>query len=219
VRRVETSLDPIVIHPAFDIETKTWFEGNMEDKTISGLLVKLQSKTGKTIIAKDHYVDCQCPVPKFPETTLSEYLKRPISTAADTHGYNRIGPQKRMPPAPVDGAMVGPTGTPPHNWGGGNRKSPTREAKLRLDTKPPAAKDSSPVPVPGVRGALSFKSGTERNAIVNEVLDLWAAGWSGPAIAEKLNLTIQYVGAQIIPAARGRGDKRAVRRLSSNPRN
>lgn len=199
IPRVEV-LDVVEIHPTFDCETKTWFAKGFEAKSISELLDKLQTRTGKKHKAIDHYVDCRCPEVKYPAMTMAEILKRPGSPA-----MHKVG--RKPNPKPVyTGDAVLPD---------------LPQARAVPRTRPvsvPRTERYSHTPIPGMRTANSF-TGDEYAAIINQVLDLWATGMSGPAIAERLNLKADFVGAHIIPKARQRGDKRAARRMGVVVRN
>ncbi len=201
MRRIEVNEMPLIVHPAFDVERRLWFvdEYETEAKSISDLLVGLRAETKRKVIAKDHYVNCRCPDIKYAMKTAEEFLMRPEPVLA--HRLPKFVNSKFATTATTNSVSE-------------SRKSVERRPHMRQPGIPGVSaqykQNLSRTDIARPRGAGDFATMAERKSMENRVLDMWAAGKSAPEIAIELGLKVAYVGANIIPAARKRGDSRAI---------
>ena len=198
MQHIEVNELPLIVHPVFDCKTLTWFLDDYESvgKSISELLVGLRVEVGRPVVAKDHYVGCRCPDIKYASKTVEEFLARPEPVVSS-----------KLPKfinAPI--AMNNPVPDPP--------KTDVRRPRTRQPGIPGASAQAranlSRTDGARPRGASDFPDAIERKKIENRILDMWYAGKSGPEIAIELGLKVPYVGANVIPTARKRGDLRAI---------
>ncbi len=196
MRRIEVNEMPLIVHPAFDVERRLWFvdEYETEAKSISDLLVGLRAETKRKVIAKDHYVNCRCPDIKYVMKTAEEFLMRPESVLS-----------YKLP------KFIN-SGTPPKTCLGTvqNQRRTPQDETIAFGCHTIQIKQNFSR-ADGLRGrGASDLTAAERPAIENKILDMWFAGKSGPEIAIELELKVQYVGSNVIPKARKRGDSRAI---------
>jgi len=195
------------VHPEYDMQTGTWFiQGfHQEGKTISQLLSHIPPHIRKNLQVKDYYVGKSAPTPRWGLTSATEFLQRAdrpymhtpktIVTSLIPKDRRADHPSRRLKAAVrADSSAVNVE--PPCEIAE-HKKTPRRlfVRKPRVDWEARSTRDLSP---------------TELKKLENDVLDLWAAGLTGPEIAFKFKIRVSQVGAQIIPRARRRGDPRAV---------
>ncbi len=198
MRRIEVKEPSLIVHPAFDCDTRTWFTDEYESvgKSISELLAGLRAETKRRVVAKDHYVGCRCPEVKYPMKTIEEFLARPESVLS--YKLPKFANPSTAPTIPSsDVPKIGVPRPRTRQTGIRGASALARANLSRTDGARP-------------RGASDFPDTIERKKIENQILDMWCAGKSGPEIAIELHLKVQYVGSNVIANARKRGDKRAL---------
>lgn len=196
------------VYPQYDTQTRTWFiQGfHQEGKTISQLLSHIPPHIRKNVQVVDYYVGRSAPTPRYALTSIDEFMKRPdrsqlhspktINTALISKDQGTDHPCRRQKPAGRGG--ISAVNAEPLCRIAEPRKTPQK----RVWRRPP--KPSWEVrSTKGMAAQVRFK-------LESQILDMWAAGHTAPEIACKLNLSTTYIGAQVIPRARTRGDVRAV---------
>lgn len=182
------------IHPAYDLETKTWFleQFKAEAPTIAELIQKLPPHIRKDVQVKDYYIRHSAPTPKFKLATAEEFIRRPnrpISRTLSPVVPDLIPRQKPAKSAASESIPAEPL--------------PQKRRIRKYRQKAVVIRDWIP------RSAKDFTE-EEKKKIENQILDMWADGKTGPDIAQKLQLSVTWVGAQVIPRYRKLGDPRAV---------
>lgn len=175
-----------IVTPAYDPQTRTWFidKPAVEARTLSDLLDQLAKLRKLPGVKKEWKITNY-----YQGTVDVRYTAQGAIVRLTEPSVISIprAPAKKKPAQPIAGAPV---------------------------------KEPEHAPAPRVRGPIVRKWFTRHRyrtwdpVIYEKVLDMWAAGVSGPEIAKQLGggLTPVNVSAHIVPNARGHGDPRAVKR-------
>lgn len=215
----------MIIHPEFDPTTKTWFVSirgkSYEASSITKLIDKTPPGTRRTLIVNDYYpVGTRMPPIDYGPSNVADFMKRPnhgALHAAGRGGAVTLGKgalsRSRTEPRFMDGAESSTqTATSKEVM------PPDPATTLRSDTRPLSATGAKRERVYKARPELAAGRSTkgmlpaEREKLNDQILDMWAAGKTSAQIAEELNLKINYIGCNVLPTARTRGDKRAHHR-------
>ena len=200
------------VHPTFDIETRTWFVPHpqrADDYVEAPSIRELLTKLGDDYTAIGYTTE-RVPHQSVPSLGHVSYgaaagLTRPSSPAIHVHSDKKRAPPL-IPAASIDAV-------PPHRAFDEEHSLPDFVVKRR------SRKRNTPVHIPKpVREVLSAER-AKWTTLENMILDAWAAGETGPSIARRLTaqfpnnrpkITPAYVGANVVPEARLKGDPRAV---------
>mgnify|MGYP001606328379 CR=1 FL=1 len=214
----------MIIHPEFDPTTKTWFVSirgtNYEAPSISKLINKTPPGIRRTLVVQDYYpVGKRMPPIDYGPSNVADFMKRPNHEAL--HAAGRGGA------ITLGKGALSKDRTEPRFMGGAESNAqtvskevmpPDPNTNIRSDTRPTSATWAKRERVykehPELAAGRSTKGmlPAEREKLNDQILDMWAAGKTSAQIAEELNLKINYIGCNVLPTARVRGDKRAEHR-------
>ncbi len=194
----------MIIHPEFDPTTKTWFVSihgtNYEAESIPKLIDKTPPGIHRTLIVDDYYpIGTRMPPIDYGPHKIEDFMVRPSLDALRAAG--------RRGAVTFGKGVLSQGRTEPRLMGGAESSVQTASIapprpKKRYQPRPELAAGRS------TKGILP----EEREKLNNQILDMWAEGKTSHEIAEKLDLKINYIGCNVIPTARVRGDKRAQHR-------